>query len=96
MKIVNLKIEKLLADLDALCTFARVAASSAASEVPLPLAGAGTPVLDDILNAYRTDEQADRAGLFKAAVAKMKLVVDELGAADVLIDPPEPAVMDPA
>ncbi len=97
MKIANPKIADLLNGLSTLNTFAAAAAQSAAQDITAPVAVAGPalPVLEELVNAYKADEQADRGALFKAAVAKMEGIVAELKTVEVLIDPPVVEPMQP-
>jgi hypothetical protein len=60
MKTMNPQIKKLLAEVDTLSTFAGAAAASAAQTIDAPVALAATPDTDDLLAAYRADEQSDR------------------------------------
>lgn len=89
MKIANPKISELLNGLSTLNTFAAAAAQSAAQDItaPVAIAGPALPVLEELVSAYKADEQADRGALFKAAVAKMEGIVAELKTVEVLIDP---------
>lgn len=88
MKIVNPQIKKLLDEIGELSTFAGAAAASAAQDIasPVALAAVATPDTDDLLAAYRADEQTDRGALYRGAVARMKDKVQALEALDVLVE----------
>lgn len=86
MKIVNPQIKKLLAEVDTLSTFAGAAAASAAQTIDAPVALAATPDTDDLLAAYRADEQSDRGALYRGAIARMKAKVEALEQLDVLVE----------
>ena len=45
-----------------------------------------TPDTDDLLAAYRADEQTDRGALYRGAVARMKAKVEALEQLDVLVE----------
>lgn len=86
MEIANPKIAKLLEDLGTLITFAGAAAQSAAGEILSPVAAPASPLTDELIGAYRADEQQDRGGLYRKAVERMESLVAEMKGLDVLVE----------
>lgn len=97
MKIVNPKIKKLLDEIGELSTFAGAAAQSAGADIeaPVAVAAVATPLTDELIGAYRADEQQDRGALYRGAVARMKDKIAELEQLQVLVED-QPAAPAPA
>lgn len=97
MRIVNPQIKKLLDEIGELSTFAGAAAQSAGADIeaPVAVAAVATPLTDELIGAYRADEQQDRGALYRAAVALMKEKVAALEALEVLVEE-APAAAAPA